>query len=50
MSWRKNELVDICKIYGLRCRGDKTDLTNRIVLHLQLLSDIAIEEEDLEEN
>ena len=49
ISLRKKELVDVCKSYGLRY-GNKTDLTNRITLHLQLLTNVAVEEEDLEEN
>ena len=50
MNLSKNELVDMCKTYGLRCSGNKTDLTERITLHLELLSDVAAEEEDLELN
>ena len=50
MNLSKNELVDVCKTYGLRCSGNKTDLTERITLHLELLSDVAAEEEDLELN
>ena len=50
MSLRKNELVDTWKSYGLCYSGNKTDLTNRITLHLQLLTNVAVEEEDLEVN
>ena len=46
----KNELVDACETYGLRHSGNKTDLTERITLHLELLSNDASEEKDLKLN